>query len=120
MCQATVYLAQDGQEEEIMRDVILLEPVRVPALRPEPQVIRVKTKSAPAPLRTSLLPAVGGVLAWVGHEIVPRLAEVLLYDLDRWVTRRQTAAARQVMPDNGSSARGGGGGRRRRQRRRGG
>ena len=27
MCQATVYLAQDGQEEEIMRDVILLEPV---------------------------------------------------------------------------------------------
>jgi len=27
MCQATVYLAQDGQEKEIMRDVILLEPV---------------------------------------------------------------------------------------------
>ena len=27
MCQATVYLARDGQEEEIMRDVILLEPV---------------------------------------------------------------------------------------------
>lgn len=27
MCQATVYLAQDGQEREIMRDVVLLEPV---------------------------------------------------------------------------------------------
>lgn len=26
MCQATVYLVQDGQETEIMRDVILLEP----------------------------------------------------------------------------------------------
>jgi predicted RNA-binding protein len=27
MCQATIYLVQDGQEKEIMRDVILLEPV---------------------------------------------------------------------------------------------
>lgn len=27
MCQATVYLVQDGQEKEIMRDVIRLEPV---------------------------------------------------------------------------------------------
>ena len=27
MCQATVYLAQDGQEKELMRDVVLLEPV---------------------------------------------------------------------------------------------
>jgi predicted RNA-binding protein len=27
MCQATVYLVQNGQEKEIMRDVILLEPV---------------------------------------------------------------------------------------------
>jgi predicted RNA-binding protein len=26
MCQATVYLIQDGQETEIMRDVVLLEP----------------------------------------------------------------------------------------------
>ena len=28
MCQATVYLAQDGQEQELMRDVVLLEPVQ--------------------------------------------------------------------------------------------
>ncbi|MFN2227398.1 MAG: CooT family nickel-binding protein [Anaerolineae bacterium] len=27
MCQAVVYLAQDGKEKEIMRDVVLLEPV---------------------------------------------------------------------------------------------
>jgi hypothetical protein len=25
MCQATVYLAQEGQEKEIMRDAVLLE-----------------------------------------------------------------------------------------------
>lgn len=26
MCEATVYLASDGQEKEIMRDVVLLQP----------------------------------------------------------------------------------------------
>lgn len=26
MCQATVYLVQDGQEKEILRDLVLLEP----------------------------------------------------------------------------------------------
>jgi predicted RNA-binding protein len=44
MCQATVYLAQDDQEEEIMRDVILLEPVegglRLQAFFEEPVTIR--------------------------------------------------------------------------------
>ena len=98
----------------------VVEPVRVPAPRPEPQVIRVKTKSAPAPFRASVLPVVGGALAWVGREIVPRLAEVLLYDLDRRVARRQTPTGPRSTPDNGSSVRGRGSGRRWRRRRRGG
>ena len=95
----------------------VVEPVRVPAPRPEPQVIQVKTQSAPAPFRASLLPVVGGALAWGWREIVPRLAEYLLYDLDRRVARRQTPAARQSTPDNGSSVRGGGRGRRSARRR---
>jgi predicted RNA-binding protein len=44
MCQATVYLDQDGQEQEIMRDVVLLEPaeagVRLYAFFEEPVVVR--------------------------------------------------------------------------------
>jgi predicted RNA-binding protein len=44
MCQATVYLTQDGQEEEIMRDVILLEPVedglRLQAFFEEPVIVK--------------------------------------------------------------------------------
>jgi predicted RNA-binding protein len=44
MCQATVYLVQDGQEEEIMRDLILLEPVedglRLQVFFEEPVVIK--------------------------------------------------------------------------------
>ncbi|MGD9049244.1 MAG: CooT family nickel-binding protein [Anaerolineae bacterium] len=46
MCQATVYLAQDGQEEEIMRDVILLEPVddglRLQAFFEEPVIVKAR------------------------------------------------------------------------------
>ena len=43
MCQATVYLAQDGQAKEILRDVVLLEPVeegvRLQAFFEEPVVL---------------------------------------------------------------------------------
>ena len=46
MCQATVYLAGDGQEEEIMRDVILLEPVedglRLQAFFEEPVIVKAR------------------------------------------------------------------------------
>jgi predicted RNA-binding protein len=46
MCQATVFLFQDGREEEIMRDVILLEPVedglRMQAFFEEPVVVKAR------------------------------------------------------------------------------
>jgi predicted RNA-binding protein len=46
MCQATVYMAQDGQEEEILRDVILLEPVedglRLEAFFEEPVIVKAR------------------------------------------------------------------------------
>jgi len=46
MCQATVYLAQDGQEKELMRDVVLLEPVeeglRLQAFFEEPMTIQAR------------------------------------------------------------------------------
>ena len=97
----------------------VVEPVRVPVPRPEPQVIQVKTRSAPAPMRTRLLPIVGGALSWGWREIVPRLAEYFLYDLDRRVTRRQTPTGPRNTPDNGSPVRSRGSGRRWRRRRRG-
>lgn len=46
MCQATVYLVQDGQEKEIMRDVILLEPdeagLRLQAFFEEPVMVKAR------------------------------------------------------------------------------
>jgi predicted RNA-binding protein len=46
MCQAVVYLAQGEREQEIMRDVILLEPVedglRLQALFEEPVIVQAR------------------------------------------------------------------------------
>ena len=48
MCQATVYLAKDGQEQELMRDVILLEPVedglRLQAFFEEPVTVQARVE----------------------------------------------------------------------------
>jgi len=48
MCQATVYLAQNGQEKELMRDVILLEPVeeglRLRAFFEEPVTVQARVE----------------------------------------------------------------------------
>jgi hypothetical protein len=119
-CQACITACPTEAISLVTAKEAVAESVRVPALRPEPQVIQVKAKAAPAPLRASLLPVVGGALAWGWREIVPRLADYLLYDLDRRRARKQTPAARPGTPDNGSSARSRGSGRRRRRRRRGG
>lgn len=46
MCQAKVYVAQNGQEKEVMHDVILLEPVeggvRVQAFFAEPVILQAR------------------------------------------------------------------------------
>jgi predicted RNA-binding protein len=46
MCQATIFLVQDGEEQVIMRDAILLEPtedgLRLQALFREPVVVKAK------------------------------------------------------------------------------
>jgi len=93
-CKACIAACHTEAISLVTSKETVVEPVRVPALRPGPQVIQVKTKSAPAPFRANLLPVVGGALAWGWREIVPRLAEYFLYDLDRRRARRQMPAAR--------------------------
>ena len=48
MCQATVYLAQGGEEKELMRDVVLLEPVeeglRLQAFFEEPVTVQARVE----------------------------------------------------------------------------
>lgn len=65
MCQATVYLAQDGQERELMRDVVLLEPVkegvRLQAFFEEPVILQARIGRIDFLKHTvTLVPAEGG------------------------------------------------------------
>jgi predicted RNA-binding protein len=65
MCQATVYLAQDGKEKEIMRDVILLEPVeeglRLQAFFEEPVMVQARVERIDFLKHTvTLVPVSGG------------------------------------------------------------
>jgi NAD-dependent dihydropyrimidine dehydrogenase PreA subunit len=84
----------------------------------EPEVIRVRTEPAPAPLRTRVLPVMGAALVWAGREIVPRVVDVLLEVVDRRTTRTQVVTGGR---NDGTPSRGGGGrGHQHRHRRRGG
>jgi predicted RNA-binding protein len=64
MCQAVVYLAQDDQEQEIMRDVILLEPVekgvRLQAFFEEPVIVQARIGRIDFLKHTVTLVPVGG------------------------------------------------------------
>ncbi len=94
-------------------------PTRAPAVRPEPDVIHVRTERAPAPvpLRTRVLPVVGAALAWAGREIVPRLADFFLESWDRRASeQRATASGSRSSGTNAQAGRGGGRRHRRRHR----
>jgi predicted RNA-binding protein len=65
MCQAIVYMAQNNQEKEVMRDVILLEPVeegvRLQAFFEEPVVLPARIGRIDFLKHTvTLVPAEGG------------------------------------------------------------
>jgi predicted RNA-binding protein len=65
MCQAVVTLAQDGQEKEIMRDVVLLEPVegglKLQAFFEDPVVLQARIERIDFLKHTvTLVPADGG------------------------------------------------------------
>jgi predicted RNA-binding protein len=65
MCQATVYLVEDGQEKEILRDVVLLEPaedgLRLQAFFEEPITVQARVERIDFLKHTvTLVPAEGG------------------------------------------------------------
>lgn len=92
------------------------EPTHIPARRLEPRIVQVEPYP-PEPWRARVLPVVGAALVWAGREIVPRLAEYLVYDLDRRVAKRRAPGASRKTPDDDTSISGRGGSRRRRHRR---
>ena len=106
------------------------QPDRLPAQRPEPEVIRVQTDraaptaapiTAPALQRTGVLPALAGVVAYVGREL-PRILPAVLDALERR-PKTQAPGSTSAPGDRAAARTRGGSGRpsgRQRRRRRGG
>ena len=96
----------------------IAEPSSLVVVQPPVEVIPVRMKEA-APWRRAVLPAVGGALAWVGREFVPRLAPLAMDALDNardWRLGR-SAGSRSAMLTPTDRERGRGGRQRRRRRR---
>lgn len=88
----------------------------------EPPVeVTVAETQAPVPWRRAILPAVGSAAAWVGRELVPRLAPLALDALESALDRREPGrpAERNGVPTSPSGERGPGRQKRRRRRGRG-
>jgi ferredoxin len=92
------------------------QPIPVPAIRPEPEVILAESPPLPVPLRVKVLPVVGAALSWAGRELVPRLAYYLLDELDRRATGQLASGMAQIRSPSATRR----GGRRQRRRHRGG
>jgi ferredoxin len=117
-CEACIAACPTGAIALVSQEEPAAEAVRLPAVRPEPEVIRARTQPAPVPLRPRVLSLAGAALAWAGREIVPRLAEMVLDRLDRRTAQLQARAGVQKGEILAPGARGGG--RQHRHRRRGG
>jgi ferredoxin len=92
------------------------ESVRMPAVRRQPEVVRIATRQEPAPLRSRVMPVVGTALVWAGREVLPRLADLLLEALDRRAARPQVVGQPRRRENLASGNEGGGPQRRRRRR----
>lgn len=108
-----------------MEAIAITTPEAAPASAPSGVVVveagpvSPRPEAAVVPLRATVMPLVGAALTWAGREIVPRLADHLLYSLDKWALDRRTTSSpgRATSPREQSRGSGGGGGRRRRRRR---
>ena len=109
-----------------MEAIAITTPEAAPASAPSGVVVveagpvSPRPEAAVVPLRATVMPLVGAALTWAGREIVPRLADHLLYSLDQWTMDRRAAGSPGRAPSpRAQNFRGRGGGRRRRRRQRG-
>jgi ferredoxin len=116
-CDACVSVCPTGAITLVVQEGPGAEAERMPALRPEPTVIQIKTRPALVPWRARVLPAVGAALVWAGREILPWMADLLLDTMDRRTTAPRPTDATRGRETVAPGAKGGG--RQHRHRRRG-
>ncbi len=117
-CEACLAACPTGAITITEQEQPMSEAARLPALRPQPAVIKVQRQPAPVPFRSRVLRVLGAALTWAGREILPSLAEFVLTALDRRASQPQAVgpARRREAAAYGGRGRG----RQHRHRRRGG
>jgi len=109
----------------------LAEEAGLPAVRPAPEVIRIRvpplaplgaglaerraSEVAPVPWRARVLPLVGAALAYVGREL-PRIVPAVLDALERRQSQSEVSDRASTERSSAGGGRGSGGGRRHRRR----
>jgi Fe-S-cluster-containing hydrogenase component 2 len=105
--------------------LVVIEPAEEKAIslreQPAPEVALAEPHRPPAPLRSKVVPVVGAALAFLGREVAPRLATVLMDALDRRLSQQPNTvgSTQNLTPSSKNGGKGRQKGRRRRQRRRG-
>lgn len=86
LCKECEVCRQVCPQDAIMVAEVLDPALNKPVERVSPvpnNLTRVRPRSTAVTLRELALPAVGSALLWLGHELVPRLANITLNALDR-------------------------------------
>jgi ferredoxin len=95
------------------------EPSSLAIVKPPVQVISVEPrKTAPVTWRRMVLPPISAALAWVGREVVPRLATQALHALDSALDRRLSRWAEDEDVTRGAKSKRRGQGKQQRRRHR--
>jgi NAD-dependent dihydropyrimidine dehydrogenase PreA subunit len=105
--------------------LMVIEPAEEKAIslreQPAPEGALAEPHRPPAPLRSQVVPVVGAALAFLGREVAPRLATVLMEALDRRLSQQPNivGSTQNLTPSSKNDGKGRQKGQRRRQRRRG-
>ena len=116
-CRACLEVCPTGAITLATQEEFVKEETRVPAIRPQPEVIQVRSTPAPVSVWSRVLPSIGSALVWAERDLLPWLADLLdrRDQVPYRVPERREASSRQ-----GLNAGARGSQRQRRQRRRGG
>jgi len=76
-CRACLEVCPTGAITVAAQEESEKEETRVPAIRPQPEVIQVRSTPAPASVWSRVLPSIGSALVWAERDLLPWLADFL-------------------------------------------
>ena len=76
-CRACLEVCPTGAITLATQEEFVKEETRVPAIRPQPEVIQVRSTPAPVSVWSRVLPSIGSALVWAERDFLPWLADFL-------------------------------------------